>query len=497
MRIFFEYLRKIEKFLITRDKKEGVLLFISFISLRFFFEPLLEAPHAIELKFDFILHYYLFFIALFLFLYPYIRFFFEEKLAFSLLCHGFFVIILPPFIDFLLSKGKGYVLMYVKSVKDIPSIYLSLFTSPHTYTSGATPGVKFEVLLATIGLSIFIFYKLKGKKGIFFALLNILIFPLFPLLLSSIFTIKSLYSYTLSTPIFVFRSTPANTVFIILITLLLLFNFRRLFPKKITLISFFPPFLSLVIILFYSIKISEFIPKFLFLPGNIIYILLSSFSVFLLFISFQKDKIYFLTLFLSFLYVSVLSKVSIISFLVFLIPFYLLRMHSKFYFGLFLIYSIIQGASFFALGGKIPFPEVKDNLRRYSAEIYKREKNYLKSFKILGKIEKKEFFDYLELSRISLLSADTFNFYIFFEMAKAHYIEIPPYYKSLDFRIKFWELEKEKYIIEKDYKMLYVITFSVMNSRVESEKILSFLKNISPYLEEKERLISFLSMYGY
>lgn len=492
-------IKRFEDFLNKKSKGEAFLTLLSFISLRFFFETLLESAHAVEIKFDFILHHYLFFVTLFILLYNYLRFLLGKDLSFKLLCYGFSLILLPPFIDYLITRGKGYVLAYVGDLRDIPLIYISLFTSPLSYTKGSSPGMKFEVIFASILLSVFLFYKLKGKKRIIFSIFNIIIFPFFPLFVGSIFAIPELYLYSLSTPIYVYKSALANMIFVIILTVLTFLSFRKLFPEKISIFSFIPSFLTLTIILYFSIKISEFIPRYLFLPGNILFILLHSFSVFLLYISFEKEKVFVIPLILSFLYISIQSAASIVTFFVFLISFYVFRSYRFINNFLFIIYALIQGMCFFALGSKIPFPDFYDHIRRYSASYYKKKGNYSKAISLLSKIKNKEFYNYYELAENSLFNGDTFDFDIFLEMAKIKYISVPPHFNSMEHKVDFWKLEKERFLMEKNYNMLYVVTLSVLNSRVESEKILLFLKSISDYLNKDERvkLKKFLSLYGY
>jgi len=494
-----DLIKKFESFLNERSRKEAFLTFLSFISLRFFFETLLESAHAIEIKFDFILHHYLFYVTVFILLYNYLKFLLGKDLSFKLLCYGFSVILLPPFIDYLLTWGEGYVLTYVGSLRDIPLLYISLFTSPLSYTKGSSPGMKIEILLALILLSVFLFYKLKGKKRIIFSILNIIIFPLFPLFVGSIFAIPELYLYSISTPIYVHRPALANMIFIVILTILTFVSFRELFPEKISIFSFIPSFLTLIVVLYFSIKISEFIPRYLFLPGNIFFILLHSFSVFLLYISFEKDRIFIVPLTLSFLYISIQSAASIVAFFVFLVSFYVFRSYRFINNFLFLIYAVIQGMCFFALGSKIPFPDFTNHIKRYSASYYKKNRDYSKAINLLSKITDKEFYDYYELAENSLFNGDTLDFDMFLEIAKVKYISAPPHYKSVEYRVNFWKLERVRFLMEKEYKLAYLTALSVLNPRVESEEILFFLENITGYLNKGERirLKRFLSFYGY
>ncbi len=492
-------LTKLEEFLKKGGKGEAFLTFLSFISLRFFFETLLESAHAVEIKFDFILHHYLFYVTLFILLYNYLKFLLGKDLSFKLLCYGFSVIILPPFIDYLITGGKGYTLKYLESLKDILPLYISLFTSPLTYTKGSSPGMKIEVLIAIFLLSTFLFYKLKGKKRIIFSFLNIIIFPFFPIFVGSIFAIPDLYLYSLSTPIYVHKPALANMIFIVILTILTFLSFRLLFPDKINIFSFIPSLLTLIVLLYFSIKISEFVPRYLFLPGNIFFILLHSFSVFLLYISFERKKLFITPLFLSFLYISIQSAASITTFFAFALPFYVFRNYRLIYNFLFLVYAILQGICFFALGSKIPFPQFSDHIKRYSANYFKKNGEYLNSIKLISGIEKKEFYDYYELAHVSLLKGDTLDFDLFLEMAKIKYLSAPPHYKSPEYRVYFWKLEKIRFLMEKNFNLLYLVTLSLLNPRIESEEILFYLKKLSEYLEEEEKikLEKFLSIYGY
>ncbi|MEN3044686.1 MAG: hypothetical protein ABDH37_05690 [Candidatus Hydrothermales bacterium] len=459
----------------------------------------MESAHAVENKFDFILHFYLFFIALFIIIYLYLRIFFDKELVFKLICYGFSIIILPPFVDYLISGGKGFVLSYLSDTSQILPIYFSLFTSPFSQTFGATPGIKLEVFIIDLLLSIYLFFKLKGAKRIFLPLFSFFIFPFLPLLLSSIFAIEELYFYSLVTPIFIAKPTIPNMFFVIIIILLSPFAFKEYFPKRVNILSFFYSFITLFVIILYSIKISEIFPRFLFLPGNILYIILHSFSVFFLYTSFEKSKFFILPFVLSFLCISIQSSATIVAFFVFSLCFYVYRKFSFFYNFLFFIYSIIMGLTFFALGSKIPFPDFKNHLFRFSSEIFKNEKKYLKAINVLSKVDKKEFYDYFALSELSLLNGDLKDFDIFLEISQIKYISAPPHYKSIDQRVNFWKLEKERILMGKDFSLLFTITLSVLNPRVESEEILHFLYDIKDSLNEqkKEMLKKFLNLYGF
>ncbi|MEO0290425.1 MAG: hypothetical protein ABIN15_04210 [candidate division WOR-3 bacterium] len=491
--------KRFEYFVKRKSKTEAFLTFLSFIGLRFFFETLLESAHAVENKFDFILHFYLFFIALFILIYIYLRFFFEKEFIFKLICYGFFIIILPPFVDFILSGGKGFVLSYLTKTSQIPTIYFSLFTSPFTVTFGATPGIKIEVLIIDFLLSIYLFFRLSGIKKKIIPILNFFIFPFFPLLLSSIFAIEELYYYSLVTPIFIAKPTIPNLFFIIIILVLSFFAFKEYFPEKVNIFSFIFPFITLLVIVLYSIKISEFVPRFLFLPGNILYIILQTLSVFFLYISFNREKLYILPLVLSFLLISIQSSATIVAFFVFSLCFYVYRNYPFLYNFLFLTYSLIIGLTFFALGSKIPFPDFKNHIFRLSADFYKKEKKYSKAINLLSKISKKEFYDYFKLSELSFLNGDFMDFDIFLEISQIKYISAPPHYRSIDNRVDFWKLEKERFLKEKDYSLLYMTALSVLNPRVESENILKFLYELSDNIEEREKLKlkKFLAIYGY
>ena len=158
-----------------------------------------------------------------------------------------------------------------------------------------------------------------------------------------------------------------------------------------------------------------------------------------------------------------------------------------------------MGLTFFALGSKIPFPDFKNHVFRVSAELYKKEGKFSKAINLLSRVSKKEFYDYFKLSHLSFLNGDFMDFDIFLEMAQIKYISAPPHYRSIDQRVDFWKLEKERFLKEKDYPLLYITTLAVLNPRVESENILKFLHRLSDNVEENEKLKlkRFLALYGF
>jgi len=182
--------------------KEICLLLFSFILLRNILEGILEKDHlfglhpypyrAILINF---IHFPLFYLCVFLFFVLIFSIFSRDtkkdffKIA-GPISYMFWIILLPPIIDFFTSGGRGYDLSYIlKGQHPLKLIYTSL--NPLASLPGMTTGMKIEVLLAFVLFFIWLFVK---RGNLFFAIMGtgcsylaMLFLGLAPLLVANIF----------------------------------------------------------------------------------------------------------------------------------------------------------------------------------------------------------------------------------------------------------------------------------------------------------------------
>lgn len=208
-----EIIRKLEKGG-GRIKEIGFLLF-SFILLRNILEGILEEGHLFGLHpypyrsflINFI-HFPLFYINVFLILVLIFAIFSHKvwtsreeefsKIAGSI-SQMFWIILLPPIIDFLVSKGRGYDLSYILQGENILGLIVSSF-NPIVSLPGITIGMRIEIYLAMVFC--FIWILLKRKKlfwavvGVLCIYLSFLFLGLLPLVIAKIFghNFSSFYS---------------------------------------------------------------------------------------------------------------------------------------------------------------------------------------------------------------------------------------------------------------------------------------------------------------
>ncbi|MGM5483181.1 MAG: hypothetical protein ACQESF_06980, partial [Nanobdellota archaeon] len=100
---------------------------------------------------------------------------------------AFFVLIVAPIFDLLISKGKGYNIGYIDPEVH-GNLLMRFFTFAGSFSgSGVTPGMKFEIMLALIGIFIYLYLATrniwKGLLGAFGFYVILFVFAIFPYLL--------------------------------------------------------------------------------------------------------------------------------------------------------------------------------------------------------------------------------------------------------------------------------------------------------------------------
>jgi|TARA_Y100000310_G_scaffold318132_1_gene371830 4-hydroxybenzoate polyprenyltransferase len=142
-----------------------ILTFFSLIVLRIFLEEFSDID-SIGIKLEIFLHLFLAFTALailIIFLFYLLTKTNIIKVS-KVVLPSFVIILLPPILDLILSKGKGYNMAYM-----IPDIYNNLILRYFTFFGdfpgiGVTPGIKIEI--AIVLLASFIYFYLKNHDSI-------------------------------------------------------------------------------------------------------------------------------------------------------------------------------------------------------------------------------------------------------------------------------------------------------------------------------------------
>jgi tetratricopeptide (TPR) repeat protein len=161
---------KLEKAPITMGT--GILSLLSIVLLRNFFESGLEGnqilgftsspAHSSLMFFD---HFFLFYGSLFLWFLLLIRLVTKEtmgKVA-NVILFSFFVLFIPPFFDFFITKGRGYDLGYLAGI-DEAKLALQVF-NPSQEITRVSPGQRIEIFLGCIFGLFYVYFKTR-RKGI-------------------------------------------------------------------------------------------------------------------------------------------------------------------------------------------------------------------------------------------------------------------------------------------------------------------------------------------
>jgi 4-hydroxybenzoate polyprenyltransferase len=151
---------------------DSIFKTLTFIIIaRTFFELLLEKRHSFKYYPDFYanivsyIHIYLFWLCLFFTVAILITIFLKLQFVKSMkLALIFFpIILIPPFADFVLTRGEGSFLMYSFEIATFPYSYLNCF-NPFAKIETVTAGVRLEIAIAFLG-SFYISFCVF-KKGI-------------------------------------------------------------------------------------------------------------------------------------------------------------------------------------------------------------------------------------------------------------------------------------------------------------------------------------------
>jgi len=212
----------------------------------------------------------------------------EYKKVVSTVANMFYIIIIPPIIDFIISKGRGYELSYLLEGGNI-LVLLSLPFNPLFPLSGVSVGMKLEIIITLILVFIWVFIKRKNIFLSLFASYSIYLFLLFiaalPLLIANLFGQDFASFYSRGGILFFdtqkFAAVMFILFFILITSVLLLFfnanfkNFFRPHPLQVILILVALAGFLLGLKKFLSIK-----PD-LFLPSDYLAIIVFIISIFL------------------------------------------------------------------------------------------------------------------------------------------------------------------------------------------------------------------------
>jgi len=157
------------------NSKDGLLVFgLTFLFIMFLRNFLEHFSNGSTLRFDNILHFNLSFLYLATQVIVILVFFLKEdpKKVSKVVLLFFSIILLPPIIDLIWSKGQGLTMTYY-----VPDIHKDLFYKYLTFWgkyegSGATIGIKIEVIIGLIGVLCYgLLKKVTLLKAIFLSLL--------------------------------------------------------------------------------------------------------------------------------------------------------------------------------------------------------------------------------------------------------------------------------------------------------------------------------------
>lgn len=163
------------------------LSFLFIVLLRIFFESFSDTDAIINFLVH--IHYILFYSALILFFILLIRAITGNALnkIINIILYSFSLILLPPLVDLIVSRGKGLNMDYLLPAPHNDLIYRYFHFSGDFLRMGVTPGLKVEV--AIFLLLIFLYFVLKTKSmlksiiGLFFAYNIFFFFAVTPFIL--------------------------------------------------------------------------------------------------------------------------------------------------------------------------------------------------------------------------------------------------------------------------------------------------------------------------
>jgi 4-hydroxybenzoate polyprenyltransferase len=160
--MFSKFIERIEEMNISF--REGVFGFLGILCIRFFLENFSNPTPSFPAAPDIItlLHYALFYIAVFLSLALVLRIFIPDigKIS-KVLLFGFPVIWLSPIIDLIRSRGAGSLMAYIfATASSLPKSFLEMGGS--SFFGGVTFGIKTELVIILIGILVYGIAKTKS-----------------------------------------------------------------------------------------------------------------------------------------------------------------------------------------------------------------------------------------------------------------------------------------------------------------------------------------------
>ncbi|MCD4760491.1 UbiA family prenyltransferase [bacterium] len=150
-----------------------ILTFLFIITIRNFIESYSDSTPMPTILY--LLHYYTFYIALALAMILLFHFAVRSKIKkiARLVLTSFFIIILPPILDLLISKQGGYDMAYLLPGKDIDLLqkFLTFFGSFNEM--GITPGMRIEIALVVLATFFYVLVKKRSViRAFIFSILN-------------------------------------------------------------------------------------------------------------------------------------------------------------------------------------------------------------------------------------------------------------------------------------------------------------------------------------
>ncbi|MCK4235253.1 UbiA family prenyltransferase [candidate division WOR-3 bacterium] len=225
-----------------------IFTFFTVIILRNFLEGIFEEAHSITLLEDVytsvlinFIHFLFFYLSFFLSLSIFLSCITREKFKNVLRVIAVFspIILIPPIVDVIISKGLGLNLSYPKEAFDFLKL---LLTGPffRGRIEGITPGMRIEVIIATILVFLYVYGK---RKKILKSILSIIIFHLLVViigslpLIASIIASKGFGAFYTTGSLLTSDTQKFGILYLLLFTILLLivgFVFYPSFTKKIS-----------------------------------------------------------------------------------------------------------------------------------------------------------------------------------------------------------------------------------------------------------------------
>ncbi|MEW6685295.1 MAG: UbiA family prenyltransferase [Candidatus Edwardsbacteria bacterium] len=158
-----------------------VLTLFSIIFIRNLLEGTLEYFRCITLvskielsALRFFNHYPLFYLSLFLYILILLHLLTKEtiKNLAKILVTFWFIIWVPPILDFLISKGKGFVLDYPQTLRQF-LLGLPFLLNPFIKFGGVSPGIRVEIALASICIFFYVIVKTRSAFKSLFAFVGL------------------------------------------------------------------------------------------------------------------------------------------------------------------------------------------------------------------------------------------------------------------------------------------------------------------------------------